>query len=58
MPVDSMDSREQHYQNLRAKAEAVGVDEDYIDLLLATFYARVQTHEVLAPIFKDVIGNT
>ena len=58
MPVDSMDSREQHYQNLRAKAEAVGVDEDYIDLLLATFYARVQTHEVLAPIFKDAIGDT
>ncbi len=58
MPVDNMDSREQHYKNLRDKAEAVGVDEDYIDLLLASFYARVQTHEILAPIFKEAIGDT
>lgn len=53
-----MDSREKHYKNLRVQAEAVGVDEDYIDLLLATFYARVQTHAVLAPIFKAAIGDT
>jgi hemoglobin len=53
-----MDSREKHYKELRTRAEAVGVDEDYIDLLLATFYARVQTHEVLAPIFRKVIGDT
>jgi hemoglobin len=53
-----MDSREKHYRELRARAAAVGVDEDYIDLLLETFYTRVQTHEVLAPIFEEAIGDT
>ncbi len=42
---------------LRTRANAVGVDENYITLLLDNFYSRVRRHEVLGPIFQDTIGN-
>ncbi len=47
----------EHYAKLRARAEALGITEDYIDRLLDTFYARVRKHEVLAPIFDHAIGD-
>jgi hemoglobin len=51
------DKAQEHYSKLRARAEALGIDEEYIDRLLDTFYARVRTHEVLAPIFDEAIGD-
>ena len=48
---------QENYAKLRARAEALGIDEDYIDRLLDTFYARVRTHAVLAPIFDEAIGD-
>lgn len=49
--------REAHLAELRARAYAVGVNENYITLLLESFYNRVRTHEVLGSIFQEAIGD-
>lgn len=42
---------------VQTQASASGIDEDYISLLVDTFYTRVRQHESLGPIFNGVIGE-
>ncbi|AKH41333.1 hemoglobin [Altererythrobacter atlanticus] len=41
----------------RAAAEAIGVDADYIDHMVETFYGRIREDEVLGPIFAERIAD-
>lgn len=50
-------SAHQRRQDVQAKAAAMGVDEDYISLLVDSFYARIREHEELGPIFNAAIGD-
>ncbi|HWK42706.1 MAG TPA: group III truncated hemoglobin [Croceibacterium sp.] len=41
----------------RAAAEGIGIDAGYIDHLVEAFYAKVQTDEMLGPIFGQRIAD-
>ena len=41
----------------RAAAEAIGVDADYIDELVETFYGKIRADELLGPIFAERITD-
>lgn len=43
--------------DMRAEADAAGIDEAFIDTLVETFYARVRADEQLGPIFAHAIGD-
>ena len=38
-------------------AHKIGINDDYIDLLVESFYQRIREHPILGPIFNDAIGN-
>ncbi|UUX51887.1 group III truncated hemoglobin [Nisaea acidiphila] len=42
---------------IRAQAEALGVNEAYIDLLVEVFYRRIRQDEVLGPVFARRISD-
>ncbi len=42
---------------IRRKANAIGIDEAYISVLVDAFYTRVRAHAVLGPIFDRVIQD-
>jgi len=44
-------------QNARDEAADLGIDHDFIGLLVDSFYDRIRTHEELGPIFNDAIGD-
>lgn len=48
------DIRRRAHQVASAK---IGVTDDYIDELVETFYVRIRAHEILGPIFADVVQN-
>jgi hemoglobin len=41
----------------RAAAEAIGVDADYVDDLVETFYGRIREDGLLGPIFAERIAD-
>ena len=41
----------------RAAAEAIGVDADYVDHFVETFYGRVRADDLLGPIFAERIAD-
>ena len=41
----------------RAAAEAIGVDADYVDHLVETFYGRIRDDDLLGPIFAERIAD-
>ena len=41
----------------RAAAEAIGVDTDYVDHFVETFYGRVRADDLLGPIFAERIAD-
>lgn len=41
----------------RGAAEAIGVDADYIDHFVETFYGKVQDDDLLGPIFAERIAD-
>jgi hemoglobin len=41
----------------RAAAEAIGVDADYVDHLVETFYGRIREDDLLGPIFAERISD-
>ncbi|NKB19291.1 MAG: globin [Alphaproteobacteria bacterium] len=47
----------QRRQNIRETAEALGINDAYISVLIDTFYDRVRAHPILGPIFDDAIGD-
>lgn len=52
----SAEARAAHLATIRAKAEAdmaaIGIDRDFIDRLVETFYERIRDHAVLGPVFE------
>ncbi len=48
---------EQRRRDIQENAARLGIDDAYVSLLVETFYARVRSHAVLAPLFDDVIGD-
>ncbi|MEQ8404476.1 MAG: group III truncated hemoglobin [Oceanicaulis sp.] len=42
--------------DMRAEADAAGVNEAFIDALVETFYARVREDDLLGPVFAHAIG--
>lgn len=41
----------------RASAEAIGVDRDYIDCFVETFYGHIRDDDLLGPIFAERIAD-
>lgn len=39
------------------KAADIGIDQDYISLLVDTFYDRIRAHAILGPVFNDAIKD-
>ena len=50
-------SAEERRAEIQARAAALGVDEDYISLLVETFYGRIRGHELIGPVFENAIGD-
>ncbi|NNJ76330.1 MAG: group III truncated hemoglobin [Anderseniella sp.] len=46
-----------HREQVQREALRMGIDEDYISVLVDTFYDRIRSHDVLGPIFSDAIGS-
>jgi len=53
----SVQSAAERRQKIQDHAASLGIDERYISYLVDTFYARIQTHSQLGPIFAQVIGS-
>ncbi len=50
-------SAQERRAKVRAEAATIGIDEAYIARLVDTFYTRIRAHDVLGPIFAEVIGD-
>lgn len=42
---------------IQARADAMGIDEDYISTLVDTFYTRIRADETLGPIFASRVKD-
>jgi len=42
---------------IQRRANAIGIDEAYISLLVDEFYRRVRSDSILGPIFEEAIGD-
>ncbi len=47
----------EHRAEIRARAYAIGLNEEYISELVEAFYSRIQSHTVLGDIFNSVIKD-
>lgn len=47
----------EHRAEIKARAYAIGLNEEYIDVLVDEFYSRIQRHPVLGEIFNRVIKD-
>lgn len=50
-------SAQERRQAIIDHALSIGINEDYIDLLVENFYGRIQQHEILGKVFNDAIGD-
>ncbi len=48
--------RERRVQ-IQARANAMGIDDAFVSLLVETFYRRIRKHDLLGPVFSQVIGS-
>jgi hemoglobin len=42
---------------IQAHAASLGIDEDYISVLVDTFYGRIRGNDIIGPIFEQAIGD-
>ncbi len=49
-------ARERRLQ-IQAHALAMGIDDAFVSRLVETFYQRIRAHELLGPLFEQVIGD-
>lgn len=42
---------------IQARAAAMGIDQAFVSRLVETFYQRIRQHDLLGPIFEQVIGD-
>lgn len=38
-------------------AHSIGINDEYIDVLVETFYTRIRGHDILGPVFQNAIGD-
>ena len=57
MPDQKKTPAQLHREQVQREALKIGIDEDYISVLVDTFYDRIRSHAVLGPIFADAIGS-
>ena len=46
-----------HRQHVQDEAFRLGIDDEYISILVDSFYGRIRNHQVLGPIFAETIGS-
>lgn len=57
-PISIKDSpAQQRRAEVRARAEAMGIDAPYLSLMVETFYASIRADARLGPIFEAEIGE-
>jgi len=54
---DAVRSASERRAEIQRHANAIGIGEEYIALLVDEFYRRVRADDVLGPIFEDAIGD-
>lgn len=54
---DAVRSASERRAEIQRHANAIGIDEEYIALLVDEFYRRVRADDVLGPIFEEAIGD-
>lgn len=55
--ADTATSAHERRAQIQANAAAIGIDEAYVSQLVDAFYIRIRAHDVLGPIFEEVIGD-
>ena len=48
---------EERRAEIQAHANRIGITEDYISMLVETFYERIRAHGLIGPIFEEAIGD-
>ncbi len=46
-----------HREQVQHEALKIGIDDEYISILVDDFYDRIRSHQILGPIFADAIGS-
>ena len=46
-----------HRQHVQHAAFRLGIDDEYISILVDSFYDRIRSHQVLGPVFAETIGS-
>jgi hemoglobin len=44
-------------EHVHHEAFKIGIDEEYISILVDSFYDRIRSHQTLGPIFAEAIGS-
>ena len=57
MTIPRLRSALERRREIQATAAALGITEEYISILVETFYQRIRAHALLGPIFEDEIKN-
>jgi hemoglobin len=57
VPEKRIRSAAERRMDMRREAAAIGIDEDYISVLVDTFYGRIRQHQRMGPMFDEVIGD-
>ncbi len=50
-------SAEERRQQIQDDATRMGIDDEYISILVETFYEHIRDHALLGPVFDDVIKD-
>lgn len=56
-PIDAFRAAQEKRKLLQDEARGIGIDEDYISLLVDTFYQRIMVHPDLGPVFNSRISD-
>ena len=54
---ETVRSASERRMEIQRRANAIGIDEAYISLLVDEFYRRVRSDSILGPIFEEAIGD-
>lgn len=54
---DAVRAASERRAEIQRRANAIGIDETYISMLVDEFYRRVRSDTVLGPIFEQAIGD-
>lgn len=56
-PLAAYKKAQEKREELQTQARAIGISEDYIDLLVDRFYDAIQVHPELGPVFATKISD-